>query len=288
MLGASGLGGGSSDTISFTTDPVLAQRIADTLVEAHDVMIGKITIVDLGERAKAAGFWNGEAGALRLMTGQYTDENALRLWDETFVRHLIYERNPLGRAVSALPPGSVVAPADIVHGTDGVDRVFNWLQPMTAEQIDDSVLEGYKRFLAAQEYAGGPADPLFFLVKPSKIRAWDPARVGVVRATPIEGAHGYQVSSMGEWRTWAGGAVTVERAPALPSAAIAPSALPMDALSIEARIRLAIRREPGGPWRNSPGLTPDPVSPPTDMGTECFSSAFCWELREAIAGSRGA
>lgn len=198
--GREALGGGTSDTISFTTDRALAERIADVLVEASEVARGDISLDDIMERADALGVgdrirqlpeWTRYERHVKFSTssGLYTAAD-------------IAERE--GGEGWVPQPGTFSA-----VGGDGVQRYGSFERPETPEEAASARFAVYTRFLAYQEEQGGPADPMFFGIDPSDLVDIDPANVGVVEARPKPGAMGYQVGGMAEWRTWTGETVTV-------------------------------------------------------------------------------
>jgi hypothetical protein len=206
--GKTALGGGPSDTISFTTDRVLAERIAETTLEAREVALGNITNEDLLHRAEDGGF------ATQMMSLLHGAD----AWDRFAVRGQMYDYGLTSTLVRGLDEqiarqgdlGWHPAPGATAFGPDG-DRYAQWERPMTdAERDDYRFRDVYRAFLLSQEAAGGPSDPMFWSPDVQSFKELDPAEVGVVQATPKPGAMGYQTMGMSEWRTWSGDAVTVQ------------------------------------------------------------------------------
>lgn len=194
------LGGGTSDTISFTTDAELAQRIADTLIEAHQVITGEITTQDIIQRAEAGGFYD--------MLVQFN--SGAEAFDRYYVREQVFDRGNFGEPPE--PTGWHPAPGAYGWlGGDGNMYYNAWERDQTEEEKTTYRFDLYRDFLAAQEASGGPADPLFFSPSIESLRNIDPSEVGVVVAHPVEGARGYPTSGMNEWRIWTGDAVTIEK-----------------------------------------------------------------------------
>ena len=197
-----GLGGGTDNTISFTTDQALAERIAETLAEAGEVARGDITFDDLMARADEAGFGD----RIREMPGF-----------DKYVAHVKYSNAPGlwdAEGIAAKEGPGDWKPMEgsySVTGNDGVTRYASWQRSETPEEATSARFEVYRKFLAFQEEAGGPADPMFWSPDFDALARIDPGNVGVVRAQPVPGAMGYPTSGMSEWRTWSGDAVKVEQ-----------------------------------------------------------------------------
>ena len=217
-LKSTGLGGGTSDTISLTTDKGFADRIAETIVESHDVATGKIGVSDLVGRAQAGGFIEGDAGLRALYEtlngpGSYDlvqkDQTRVNSYTEGFPGAMIASHDEMVKAFGDL--GWTPAPdAGHVTGGDGQDRYTAWLRPSTPDEQVADRFSLYRSFLAAQSASGGPTDPVFWSPDPKYYANIDPSQVGVVEAHPVPGAVGYYVGpAEAEWRTWSGDALTV-------------------------------------------------------------------------------
>lgn len=226
-----GLGGGTDDTISFTTDKKIADEIGSSILEARSVIRGDTTVQSLVDTAKRQGFAKG----LRL------DEPAGRefaqLLNETpmhpeFVGMLRTEaevKKQFGPGPWTPFPGAPGIP-----GGDGKTRYMKWQRPMTPDEIGEARFEAYKTFAAYREEKTGKLSPLFFLADWKAIRDVSPDQVGVVKVHPVAGAQGYQVSSLGEWRTWSGDAVKVDPADKLKAVAKKATPEPPDSALIVA------------------------------------------------------
>jgi hypothetical protein len=203
-----GLGGGTSDTISFTTDPALAQRIADVMLEARAVLRGELPVEDLVAESKRVGFYD------LFMRLQGSEE----AFTEQVLGHrqVVFESMSTRDEVAARRGEGDWEPAGPTFvGGDGKTRASKWMRTGDEGYIQEHDFDAYRSFLAAQENFYGITDvthydPLFFLPDLEYLRNLDPAEVAVVRARPVEGAMGTQESAMGEWRTWTGRAVEVE------------------------------------------------------------------------------
>jgi hypothetical protein len=198
-----GLGGGESDTISFTTDRHLAGSILESMHEFHQVVNGKKTIAHMWDEAKRG-------------------EGAARPFHEDLERH--YSNRPGG--VQAMIDGEHHSYRGGIEGDDHVkgmtpvehgDHIETpkgtfhsmWKRPMTEDERRGNAVDFYKRFSAHREWAGGRPDPVFFSTDTDGFAKMDPGNFGILHARPKPGAHGYPVSGMGEWRTCDGSAVDV-------------------------------------------------------------------------------
>ena len=212
-----GLGGGDSTTISLTTDRAYADRIAETMVESHNVATGQITTEDLVARAQAGGFVEGNEGLAHLYEttqgqGAYANllagETRVSSWSKDFPGGMVASEDDVKRAYGDLgwhpdPTGGHV------RGGDGTDRYTSWLRPSTSDEAQADRFTAYRAFLLSQSAHGGPTDPVFWNPDPKYYASLDPSQIGVVEAHPIPGAMGYPVPAEAEWRTWTGDAVTV-------------------------------------------------------------------------------
>jgi hypothetical protein len=214
---STGLGGGTTDTISLTTDKAYADRIAETMIESHDVATGKITMDDLAARAQAGGFVNGDEGMAHLYestAGKGAYDNLLN--GETRVTSMNKDFPGMVASEDQMKQtyGDLGWHPDLngghVTGGDGQERYTSWLRPSTPDEAQSDRFTAYRSFLLAQSVHGGPTDPVFWNPDPKYYAGLDTSQIGVVEAHPIPGAMGYFVSpAEAEWRTWSGDAVTV-------------------------------------------------------------------------------
>ena len=215
---AQGLGGGESNTISFTEDPAIADSIRLSMVEAHDVASGKITIPDLLAKATS-----GDTGSKPFITdmmanfgtqdwkpgdpypeglqsaidGVKRDMNAAGKTEEEFNARMAEEGKPTGwKGVQSDHPL-------------GANAFIRFVRPSTPHEKADLALHIYKIFSAYREYAGGRMDPLFFGSDPDALAQMDPNEIQVIHTQPTPGGQGYQMSALGEWRTRSGDAVKI-------------------------------------------------------------------------------
>lgn len=224
--GSVGLGGGSSETISFTTDMDTARGILRGLREAHAAATGTLTIPEMLRQAEqGVGARSPWADLLR----RHVKDIAYEAYRRN--RYVIDEFNhrrwfggpadvDIGGAIraTALPSGAEPVGSGWVGG-DGVRRYMLYTVPV--EQLPAPVqrevrLDVYKAWAGFREHRGGPLDPLFVGTDAEALARLDPRDFGIVKARPVPGARGYPMPAPGaagglaEWRTHSGLAVTVE------------------------------------------------------------------------------
>ena len=220
---AKGLGGGSSDTISFTTDRNIAKAVQRGLLEANLVLNKKISPLKLLKDAE---------------TGHLADkpylEDMMKYWKrdwksgdplpsniEGLLKNKEFEQPmmPLtakqGHEVGRFHPGPwkpsgpplTKEQAEKFGYTDGVERWWKWERDLSEKEYDEKLMDVYKKYSFWRENAGGPYDPMFFAENTDAVKNINPRDVRVIELTPEPGAKGYPVSGMKEWRTNSGKAV---------------------------------------------------------------------------------
>jgi len=217
-----GLGGGESDTISFTTDPDIAAAVEYGLREMHQAANGEITPAELIARAERP---DADEAPKPFVTDmmQYHDRN----WQPgqpypEGVRNLLSGEKRLSYAEG----GSITKPtteteaaekgwrpadsAIPIVGGDGIERYMNWVRPMTPDEKTEAEVDWYKHYSYWRDAAGGRTDPLFFTSDTKALAAMNPDQFATLKFTPAPGAQGYQTSGMAEWRTKTGDAVQLD------------------------------------------------------------------------------
>ena len=216
-----GLGGGESSTISFTDSPQTARAIKTSMIEAHKYATGEIGPADL---LKAA-----EEGIIHKHLGDDYEASSERVpfidkimgdeWLKTGkTPHLFYKALITGTQTrqSSLPvsPDGNKGKQLIAEGWKATPvstehyNTWDWTRPVKDHpDYEDSRFQLYKAFAAYRESVGGALSPLFFGTDVKAFTALDREQIQVVEAEPTKNAHGYQVSALGEWRTFTGEAV---------------------------------------------------------------------------------
>lgn len=220
-----GLGGGPDDMISFTDDRPVAYLIANTIMEAIEVLRDREghaveRLLDAAERGRGHGvsrpflhdIWRLHSGSTETDTEPaYIKYGRRRLavQESNARRRGFAERD--GRVVESageadervLPEGSVIVPEG-GNWKDAHGVTFYRLAavPMTDDQAREFRWQVFRYFLAARKAAGGMDDPLFFLTHPKALAAVDPSEVAVLEFEPADPAyHGLNLGDgLGEWR----------------------------------------------------------------------------------------
>jgi hypothetical protein len=234
MQRATGLGGGTSDAVSFTADRDVAEAIAASIREASDVAAGRKTVQDMLDEAERDGFLADFVGYWR---SGWTEGDEYPPIVERMRRNLPWE---FDRSVLSTVP------------RDSEER---WSESDTPEE---DRLNVYKWFSGIREHATGRLDPLFFGTDAVALANMDASEVAIVETEPVPGGMGVQMGSLGEWRTPTGDAVVITDIVAPASGAVAAA--------VGRRAARKLLRAPdlggggGGAYLRSKGLWNDPGS----------------------------
>lgn len=220
-----GLGGGENDTISYTDDPKIARDIHHSLGEFHDVVTGKVSPHQLMERART-----GDMGS-RPFEREMRDSNLMNI--DRVLRGRQKHPDMTPRTQSEMDaehgPGKYLpdperpgweAPRGRVH--------LNWERESTPDEHREDAAQLYKHFAHWRQYAGGHPDPLFFGTDVKGLAATRREDHGIVKVHAKPGAQGYQLRSLGEWRSPTGHNVEVDRSHDPHIAALGPSLAAQD------------------------------------------------------------
>ena len=210
-----GLGGGTSQAISFTTDPAIAKGIYDNLMIARKVAAGEMGLDELISTAQAGSgakkpwltdiirsLGQGEVGEKEL--------DAIKrgvVWTHTM------GNPPTEKSIDntmAQVPSDKWRPTPWSHhwtGGDGQERYSNWERDMNEQEKREAVFEFFKKWSFWREQAGGGLDPLYFMSDPHALGQVPATEIAILHFKPIPGAMGTQESALGEWRTYSGEAV---------------------------------------------------------------------------------
>ena len=190
-----GLGGGESNTISFSTSLNDTYGILLGLQEMKQVQEGKLTIFDMIAQAKE---------------GQLADKP----FYEEFWKHInkTFDMKRLLNDETSLF-GHFGDPPDAEHEwTPVLETVFGgnstkfsrWKRQKTPEEISRDNATVYNAFGTFREQVGGPTYPLFFSADSSKLKDIPDSEIAILQFKPKPNAMGYKLGSLGEWRTGTG------------------------------------------------------------------------------------
>lgn len=190
-----GLGGGTSDTISFTDNRKVAEGIFYAVIEAHCIASGKIGVQTLIEQAMAG-------------TG------AKHPWLDNWLKHVhinpewFRENYHDGQLELDEANSLVVLGTDLGRVLFGLKRgeMFETI-PCTAKEKSEALFRVFKQWLFWREEAGGPLDPLFFMADQEYLGAVPLEEIAILKCTTKEGTMGCKVGGLAEWRIWSGEAI---------------------------------------------------------------------------------
>lgn len=213
-----GLGGGTSDAISFTDSYEVAEAIEDGLREMQQVARGEITVSDMLEQAKNG---TGAERPFYLDFIQYYARDAKP--GDPLPMGLVdliagCERNSRGwlmtveEAHEKLGPewylDSEAKPIEVPKGTSYDQHSF--IRDLSQAEIAERTVDVYKIFATWREQAGGRLDPLFFLSDTEALAKLPEEEIAIVSCAPAcEGARGWRADALGEWRVSTGEAAKV-------------------------------------------------------------------------------
>lgn len=196
-----GLGGGSSDTISFTESLETALFIRDSLLEMKKIADGRLTIPMMIEMAKkgvgAKSPWLNDT--LSYWGSEYRESGDYPDWLKD---HLL----GIERKRVLLPEKE-----EVEGWTQDKDDRSLFFRKLTEERKLDNTVSFYKTWSFFRQYAGGPEDPLFFSSDVSSLGNISEDQIAVLEFRSKPGGTGYMMGSLGEWRVWSGNAVEFVR-----------------------------------------------------------------------------
>lgn len=211
-----GLGGGASDTISFTTDPKIAQGIVAAMHLARDYFAGEVSTQDLIDRAR-----KGDGGSAPFLddlnrqniTG-YRDimpgeDISLSVYDTL--------HGTKSRMVGEYWKEGMMVMGDL-SGKDSEWKVFREAgdkkviqRKATPEEAQSMKESFFKAFMLFRESKGGPLDPLFFSSDLEGLGKVPKDQIKAIKFKAKDGSVGYKVSALGEWRTHTGSVVSLDK-----------------------------------------------------------------------------
>ena len=214
MRSGLGLGGGASDTISFTTDLNVALDIKRSILEAKTIAEGQFTIPQMIEMAKTG---RGATKPWLQETMSYwssEDSNAGRERTEKTGAYPTWVNDTL-RGVKTeyvLFPDSERVKKMMAEGwVQDVNNKFHFWKRLTNEEMVDRAFSFYKIWSTYRQHAGGPEDPMFFLSDSASLSKIPEDQIAVLEFRSKPGAMGHTMSGLKEWRIWSGNAVEFVR-----------------------------------------------------------------------------
>jgi hypothetical protein len=213
-----GLGGGTANTISFTADEDIAQGILRGMKERHAVLNDPAThIPRLIEEAKAGTGadrqwwdrmgvkWEGDksdalsnGGWQLLVEGKAHYVDSLGVGSVEALREKWTGDNYFGRKYDT-DSIKLLLPEDRSQARRAIFSV-DYTPAGHAEAVGDFMDE----YAAYREGAKGPLDPLFISNDDFAFKNKPSDAFSIIKGTTKSGTQGYNLSALGEWRTWTG------------------------------------------------------------------------------------
>lgn len=210
-----GLGGGSAETISFTDDYEIALAIYYSIKEAHQVVTFQKSPQDILEAAREG------STAKRPFLNDIIEYHAA--YDKKSI-----EENRLPIGIQSILDGIIIkndywpeSPEDFAkkHGEGWLPYGKPWVsnenlyttyyRKATEKEQRDMNFDLFKHYLHFREKAGGMENPLFFSSDIEGLARISPDDIAILVCKPKGEPLGYQVNSLGEWRTFAGDTVEI-------------------------------------------------------------------------------
>jgi hypothetical protein len=182
--GGEGLGGGDEHAISLTTSERVARGIFEGMLEAKDVVEGKIKPADMIAEATAGG-WLSELE--KWSEGRYGRSLADLYGGDPRVSVETPKDAP-GRSAGYAPQSSVDSSwkpiGSPVTGADGVQRWNRWGRPATPSEAREQAFELYRSHSLQREVVTGKYDPFFAFNDLDAFAAIPRDQIRVFKATP--------------------------------------------------------------------------------------------------------
>ena len=201
-----GLGGGDTNTVSFTTDPKVANDIYQAVSEAHEFLNGETTVADLDAAAKSGKGTGGKPYTedVNRFFKIHVGEQGQALWREGYDPQVVLKTTKITDVPKdAKLAGSLGDDGEIGWmGGDGIRRISGYYPKLIpGSKLDLALRWNYFRAnLTAREQAGGPIDPLFFSSDPAALARQRKSDIRIVEVEPHPGTRGFRESGLGEIR----------------------------------------------------------------------------------------
>ena len=219
-----GLGGGPSDTVSYTTDRNLALDIEEVMREAQDVATGNVSVQDMLDDA-AAGTGADQPylrGIISSFAGSHLDKYDWENGEYPPNLTWLLEGRKVDRKATGwkyqdeegslknpIPEGWEPVESSRIEGAT-VDVWWEIQRPLTGDELRRETWNMYRnKFLGYRERAGGLFDPYIAHDNWEAVAAVDPSQIATFEFAAQEGAMGYQAGALAEWRAFSGVGVDI-------------------------------------------------------------------------------
>jgi hypothetical protein len=191
-----GLGGGDSNTVSFTADPETAKVIHEVMLEARDFLAGETKVKDLVAEAERKGYNLREAFAV--VAGKKGYDLFLEGYDPSSETHMG------AIAVDDMPAGA--KPLTTWEGGDGKTYTSGYHARLVkgTERQMEVAWDFFRSFLWARAQAGGKMNPLFFNTDIAALAKRPRSAIKLIEVTTRKGAMGIRMGGLKEYRAWTG------------------------------------------------------------------------------------
>jgi len=208
-----GLGGGQSNTISFTIDLNTARGIRDNMLEARAFASGELSFDDLYRMAEKG------TGAKRPWLEEWLKYHGSKDGKTTSegVKAILegYELDPLPmpktKEEMSKEGWEPVPSSRWTHGREEYEGYTLFRRRLSPEKEAERKFEFFKTWSSFRDVAGGPLDPLYFLSDPTSLASVPKDQVAILEFRAKPKGYGHRVSALGEWRTYSGDAVEFVR-----------------------------------------------------------------------------
>jgi len=212
-----GLGGGTSDTLSFTDNIDIAIGIYKAMLEAKKVAAGTISAKEMIN--SAANGMNAEKPWIddikryyKIKTDQDLEQFGNNLDGNYVLEPAYFPATPEEFNQKNEGEWEPILTSKWEYGAEGAeDRYVQFKRQSTTLEQRDRIFDFYKVWSSFREGVGGPLNPLFFLTDVMGLAAVPEEEIAILEFRPKPGAQGIQVSALGEWRTWSGNALEFVR-----------------------------------------------------------------------------
>jgi len=181
MTSGRGLAGGEDDTISFTTDLETAMVIDRAFHEARLVA-------------------NGSISPLTLIRWAAQGKDSERPFLGDLMKSVFAFGGPAQKQVEELNSGiNLSNPPE--HLASTLTHFLDYWRGKHEQEGVEATWRLYNDFLWQRGAAGGPPNPVFFGTDYEALAQSDPADFRILEYRPKQGARGYRMAGLGEWRT---------------------------------------------------------------------------------------